>query len=192
MEQVISSDKRYLNIIKVLSFAIPVVVAILIFVPQKLSLGSWVKLLPHINAVINSLTSVFLLLAVYFIKKGNIRIHKQLMSYALVLGSLFLVSYVLYHSSVPSTKFGDINHDGVVQDSELTQLGSSRTIYLAFLLSHIGLSIVVVPFVLLAFYYSLSAQIDKHKKIVRFTFPIWLYVSVTGVIVYFMISPYYA
>lgn len=191
MDQVIKSDKRYLNIIKVISVAIPVVVAILLFLPQKLDLGSWVFTLPHINAVINSLTALFLIGAFVAIRQKNIRLHKQLMSAGLVLGTIFLLSYVLYHSSAPSTVFGDINDDGMLDAVEKDAVSGTRGMYLFVLLSHIGLSIVVVPFVLIAFFYALSAQIEKHKKIVKYTFPIWLYVSVTGVIVYFMISPYY-
>ena len=191
MEQVIKSDKKYLTIIKVLSVTIPVVVAILLFVPKKLNMGEWVMVLPHINAIINSVTAILLIGAVISIKKGNIILHKNLMTAGLILGTVFLLSYVLYHSSAPSTIFGDVNQDGTLDDNERQALGNSRTVYLLLLLSHIGLSIVVVPFVLLAFFYALSAQIGKHKKIVKFTFPIWLYVSVTGVIVYLMIRGYY-
>lgn len=191
MDQVIEADKRYLNVIKIVSVAIPVVVAVLLFVPKKIDLGSWVSMLPHVNAVINSMTSIILISALVAVKKKNIRLHKNLMSTALVLGSLFLISYVLYHSSAPSTIFGDLDGDGQLNIEEKAALGGTRTVYLVVLLSHIGLSIVVVPFVLLAFFYALSAQIARHKKIVKFTFPIWLYVSVTGVIVYLLISPYY-
>ena len=154
-------------------------------------MGEWVMVLPHINAIINSVTAILLIGAVISIKKGNIILHKNLMTAGLILGTVFLLSYVLYHSSAPSTIFGDVNQDGTLDDNERQALGNSRTVYLLLLLSHIGLSIVVVPFVLLAFFYALSAQIGKHKKIVKFTFPIWLYVSVTGVIVYLMIRGYY-
>ena len=143
------------------------------------------------NAVINSLTAVLLIAALIAIKKKNIRLHRTLMLSALVLGTLFLVSYVIYHASTTSTVFGDVDHDGVLSSAEKAELGSMRGIYLFTLLSHIGLSIVVVPFVLLAFYYALSNQISRHQKIVKYTFPVWLYVSITGVLVYLMISPYY-
>lgn len=191
MDQVIRADKRYLNTIKVLSVAIPIVVAILLFIPKKLAIGNWVLILPHLNAVINSTTALLLILALIAIKQKKIKLHKNLMTSGLILGTIFLVSYVLYHSSAPSTVFGDINGDGILSEVEKSEVGSSRTFYLLLLLSHIGFSIVVVPFVLLAFYYSLSAQIEKHKKIVKYTFPIWLFVSVTGVIVYLMIRGYY-
>ena len=98
---------------------------------------------------------------------------------------------MIYHSSVDSVKFGDLDHDGMLSAEESLQVGNTRLIYLLVLASHILLSIVEVPLVLFAFYYSLNNQIDRHKKIVRFTFPIWLYVSITGVIVYLMVKPYY-
>lgn len=194
MEQVLKSNKTYLRIIQVVSVVIPIVVAILLFAPFNLSLGDqgWVKALPGVNAIINTLTTVLLVFALIAIKSNNIKLHRALMLSALVLGTLFLVSYVIYHASTTSIVFGDVDHNGVLSETERLELGSMRTIYLITLLSHIGLSIVVVPFVLLAFYYALSNQIEKHKKIVKYTYPVWLYVSVTGVLVYLMISPYYS
>ncbi len=166
------------KIILGVSIFIPIAVAILLFMPNRIELfGEWTYVLPHFNAVINSLTSVLLIFSFYMITvKKNIIAHKKLNIASFILGTIFLVSYIIYHSSVESTSY----------------LGNYKLVYFSFLISHILLSIVVVPFVLFAFYYSLSDQIDKHKKIVKFTFPIWLYVSVSGVIVYFMISPYYA
>jgi putative membrane protein len=176
----------------VISVAIPVVVAILLFLPTKLSIeAGWVYMLPHINAVINSLTALFLIIAVIMVKTGRIELHKKLMMAAFILGALFLVSYVVYHASADSVIYGDVNKDGILSDEERSAVASSRGFYLSILLSHILLAIVVVPFVLLAFYYALSNQVERHKKIVKFTFPIWLYVSVTGVMVYYMISTFY-
>ncbi|MEQ8471021.1 MAG: DUF420 domain-containing protein [Marinoscillum sp.] len=191
--QIIESNKTYLRVIQIVSVLIPLVVAFLLFAPFNLNLEgqSWIKSLPSFNAVINSLTSVLLVAALIAIKSKKIALHRNLMLTALMLGVLFLLSYVLYHASSSSTIYGDLNHDGLLDITEKESLGSMRTIYLSTLLSHIGFSIVVVPFVLLAFYYALSNQISKHQKIVKYTFPIWLYVSVTGVIVYLMISPYY-
>ncbi|HBH21931.1 MAG TPA: DUF420 domain-containing protein [Cytophagales bacterium] len=177
MEQALGK-KNYTAWIIVLSIAIPVVVAILLFSPAKFDAdAAWAKQLPHINAVINSLTAVFLVIGVYFIKKGDKKAHQRMMTSAFILGSLFLVSYVIYHATIPSTKFGGE--------------GAIRYVYYFFLLSHILLAIVVVPFVLFAFYYALTSKFDKHKKVVKYTFPIWLYVSITGVIVYWMIAPFY-
>ncbi len=149
------------------------------------------KLLPGLHATINSMTVLTLGAAFVAIKNGNIKMHRSFMFASLSLGVLFLVSYVLYHSSVDSVKFGDLNYDGELSEQELVTAGTSRTVYLVILTSHILLSILVVPFVLFAFYYALTNQIERHKKMVKFTYPVWMYVSITGVIVYFLIKPYY-
>ena len=179
------------SIVVVISVVVPLLVAFLIFTPQKLALGQWVQSLPTLNAVFNSSTSFFLLLALVMVKRGNIELHRTFMTTGLILGALFLVSYVIYHSSSPSVKFGDINGDGTLSAQELAAVGAQRGIYVFVLLSHILLSIVVLPLVLFAFYFAWSNKIDRHKKLVKWTFPIWFYVSITGVIVYLMISPYY-
>ena len=193
MNPVINSNKSYLRFIVVVSIIVPVAVAVLLFFPLNFSVDdqSWIKTLPAFNAVINSGTAVLLLAALLAVLRGKIMLHRNLMTTALILGSIFLMSYIVYHASSTSTVYGDLNGDGTLSVEERAELGSMRTIYLFTLLSHIALSIVVVPFVLLAFYYALSGQVARHRKIVKFTFPIWLYVSVTGVIVYLMISPYY-
>ena len=170
-------ERKANRVINILSLAIPVAVAILLGIRQKVDLGSWTTYLPHINGIINSLTAILLLTGLYFIKQKNVEAHKRVMLTAFVLGSFFLVSYVLYHLTNDSTPFGG--------------QGWVRPIYYFLLVSHIVLSVVVVWFVLRAVYYALSGQINKHKKIVKYTFPIWLYVSITGVVVYLMIKPYY-
>jgi len=192
MEKVQSDNRVYLRAIYVVSIVIPLAVAALMLLPTKFALaGDWIRVLPKVHAGINSLTVVSLVSAFLAIKKGNVKLHRSLMFVSLFLGLLFLLSYIMYHSSVDSVKFGDIDHDGMLSDAELAAVGASRSLYLGILASHILLSILVVPFVLFAFYYALTSQISRHKRMVKFTFPVWLYVSVTGVIVYFMISPYY-
>lgn len=194
METIIApgQEKKYLRIITIVSVAVPIVVAALLFSPLKLALPiDFVYTLPHINGVINSLTAVFLIVGVILIKRKNIRLHRAFMTSAFVLGSLFLISYVAYHASAESTLYGDINHDGIVSEIEQANLGGMRSVYLVLLLSHIALSIIVLPFVLLAMYYGLTGQFVRHTKITKWSFPIWLYVSVSGVVVYLMISPYY-
>lgn len=165
---------RFIN---TLSIAIPVAVAVLLGIRQKVDLGDWTSYLPHINGIINSVTSILLLAGFYFIRQKNVEAHKRTMLAAFTLGSLFLVSYVLYHLTNESTPFGG---EGWV-----------RPVYYFLLISHIVLSIVVVWFVLRAVYFALSGQILKHKQTVKYAYPIWLYVSITGVIVYLMIKPYY-
>ncbi|GAB2572475.1 DUF420 domain-containing protein [Spirosoma areae] len=165
------------RVINVLSIAIPVAVAVLLGIRQKVDLGAWTTYLPHINGTINSLTSVLLLMGLYYIRQKNVIAHKRTMLAAFTLGSLFLVSYVLYHLTNESTPFGG--------------QGWIRPVYYFLLVSHIVLSVVVVWFVLRAVYFALSGQISKHKQTVKYAFPIWLYVSITGVIVYLLIKPYY-
>lgn len=175
------SDKQnniYLIIIGILSVTVPVLVAVLMFMPQTGKMGDLnVSFLPHLNAVLNSATAIALISGYTFIKKGNTRYHTTAMITAFVLSSLFLISYVIYHYQAPSTKFlGE---------------GFIRGIYFLILITHIILAAIVVPFVLLSIYFAITKQFIKHKKIVKWTFPIWLYVAITGVIVYLMISPYY-
>ncbi len=184
--------KKIQNIILFLSIIIPLIVALLLFTPGKLSVsGNWNMYLPHINGSINTITSFVLLLGFVMIKRNNRDMHKKAMITAFFLGILFLISYILYHSTTSSTIFGDVNRDGILDEAETVLVGSLRSVYLLILLSHILLAIIVVPLVLFAFYFALSDKFDKHKKIVRYTLPIWLYVSVSGVVVYLLIRPYY-
>ena len=145
--------------------------------PKPEVLPSWTYTLPLINAIINGTCSLLLMLSLYFIKKKNINAHKNINITAFFLSSLFLVSYVLYHWLADDISFP--------KDNPL------RTTYLFILLSHIILAAIVLPLVLMSFYRGLMMQVELHKKIVRFAYPIWLYVTITGVIVYFMISPFY-
>ncbi|GAB2522245.1 DUF420 domain-containing protein [Spirosoma aerophilum] len=178
MEALQPVEERKANrVITILSLAIPIAVAVLLGIRQKVDLGSWTTYLPHINGIINSITSVLLLMGLYFIRQKNIVAHKRAMLAAFTFGSLFLVSYVLYHLTNESTPFGG--------------QGWIRPVYYFLLVSHIVLSVVVVWFVLRAVYFALSGQIARHKQTVKYAFPIWLYVSVTGVIVYLLIKPYY-
>lgn len=170
-------EQKANRIITILSLAIPLAVAILLGIRQKVDLGGWTTYLPHINAVINSITTLLLLTGLYFIWQKNVAVHKRTMLAAFTLGSLFLVSYVLYHLTNESTPFGG--------------QGWIRPVYYFLLISHIVLSVVVVWFVLRAVYFALSGQIIRHKQTVKYAFPIWLYVSITGVVVYLMIRPYY-
>lgn len=175
---VLPKNKKYNQFINIVAVAIPLVVAILLNprIP-KIDLGDWTKMLPHLNGLVNSLTSLSLLAGFYFIKQKNISAHRLMMTVSFCLGAVFLVSYVLYHLSNESTPFGG---EGII-----------RPIYYFLLISHITLSIGVVWFVLRAIYFAMSNQIELHKKAVKWAFPIWLYVSITGVIVYLMIAPYY-
>ena len=185
------NNKRYLVLIRIISFAVPLLVAFLLFFPTKLNFGDWVYYIPTFNAFINTATSVLLVGALVAIKNKNIRWHRSLMTAGFSLGAIFLLTYVLYHSSASTTIFGDSNGDSILSDAELDRVSTSRLIYIGILGSHIALSVIVIPLVLTSFFYSLNKRIEDHKRIVKFTFPIWLYVSITGVVVYLMVSPYY-
>ncbi len=166
--------KKYNKLITILSIAIPLVVAALFGVKIDLDLPVF---LPPIYAGINAVTSVLLLLAFWAIKKKKIDLHENLVKACMVLSAVFLILYVLYHMTSDSTSFGG---EGII-----------RWVYFFVLISHILLSIVVIPFVLITFVRGITRDVERHKKIARITFPIWLYVTITGVIVYLMISPYY-
>jgi putative membrane protein len=179
-------------LIVVISILVPAIVALLfVFTTQEANLGSWVHSLPAFNASINGIAAVVLILALIMIKKGNEKLHKKLMLFAFALGALFLVSYVTYHASVPSTIYGDLNHDGVLSESESIDIGGWRTFYIVFLLTHILVAIIGLPLVLTALYHAISGNKQTHKKIVRFAYPVWMFIAISGVLVYFLISPYY-
>lgn len=176
-----AAEKRARIFVLTASLAIPIVVAILYFMP-KIESGNegvrqFLNQLPMLNAIINGTTAVLLILAFWAIKNKNITLHKRLMTGALALSIIFLVFYVSYHSTTDSTKFP--------KDNPL------RWLYAIILLTHILLSAVVVPLVLISYTRALAERFDKHRKIARITLPIWLYVAITGVVVYLMISPYY-
>jgi putative membrane protein len=126
------------------------------------------------------------------IKKRNITLHKKLNLTAFALSALFLICYVTAHYFIPDTKYGDLDHDGIMSDDESAAVKGIKPFYLVILLSHILLAAIVLPFVLLSFYYGLTDQREKHRKITRISYPMWLYVTITGVVVYLMISPYYS
>jgi len=188
-----SLDQKFNKFIIIVSIVIPVVVALLFSVKLRDFGYNVVPLtyLPPIYATINGLTAIVLVAAVLSIKNGHKALHEKLMTTAICLSVAFLVMYVAYHMTSDSTKFGDVNHDGILDLAEKASIGSLRLIYFFILISHILLSIAVIPLVLVTYVKALASKFDKHRKIARITFPIWLYVAVTGVIVYLMISPYY-
>jgi len=162
-------------LITVASIAIPIVVALLFRVKIDVELPVF---LPPIYATINAITALVLIAAVYFISKGNRILHEKLMKFAMILSLLFLVMYVAYHMTSDSTSY---QGEGVM-----------RLLYFIILISHITLSIAVIPLVLVTFLRGITGDFVRHKKIARITFPIWLYVVISGVIVYLMIAPYYS
>ena len=171
------SDKAIFRVILVLSVVVFLVVVVLYQLPKAEIIPDWAKQLPKLNAFINGTCSLLLVGSFMAVKRGNINLHKRLNITTFVLSSLFLVSYIIFHSFGVETKY--------------PADAPARTFYLFILLTHIVLAALVLPLVLVSFFYGLSGKVEQHRKIVRFSFPIWLYVTVTGVIVYLMISPYY-
>lgn len=172
-------EKKYKGIIWVLSVLIPLAVAALFGVNLR-KLGYDIEplsFLPPIYASINGLTAVLLFLAVAAVKKGNLKLHENLIKVCMVLSSLFLLMYVAYHMTSDSTPYGGE--------------GTIRYVYFFILITHIVLSVIIIPFVLFTFVRGIAGAYERHKKLARITYPMWLYVAVTGVIVYLMISPYY-
>jgi putative membrane protein len=175
METVVEKKEPYRKLIVFLSIAIPVAIAALFRIKIP---GYDLSFLPPIYATLNGMTAVALLAAVVAIKNNNRKLHERLVKLCMTFSALFLVMYVAYHMTSESTPFGGE--------------GGIRYVYYFILISHILLSIVVVPFVLFTFVRGLSGNFERHRKLAKITFPLWLYVAVTGVIVYLLISPYYS
>ncbi|MEZ4688495.1 MAG: DUF420 domain-containing protein [Bacteroidia bacterium] len=172
--------KKYKPLIWVFSIVVPLLVAVLLNPGfPKISLGDFdTYIFPKINATINSMVAIFLILGFLMIKRRKIQLHRIFMFSAFVLSALFLVSYVLYHISTPSTPHCDASPIG-------------RLPYLIILISHIGLSAIIIPLASFSIFHALSERFDKHRRLARITFPLWLYVAITGVLVYVLIAPCY-
>tara|TARA_R110001583_G_scaffold23732_7_gene87209 strand:- start:2131 stop:2664 length:534 start_codon:yes stop_codon:yes gene_type:complete len=175
MDTVDIREKKFNKLITVVSIVIPLVVALLfgVKIPNVESLS----FLPPIYASINGLTALILIVAVWAIKNGKRELHQKLMTFCIVLSLLFLVMYVAYHMTSDSTPFGGE--------------GAIKYVYYFILITHIVLSIAIIPLVLRTYARAYLKKFDAHRKLAKITFPIWLYVAITGVVVYLMISPYY-
>lgn len=170
---------RAIIAISVFVFAVVLVLQSKIFTlfPDKTSIPAWVFCLPRLNAGLNATCSILLVISLYFVKRKQVEVHKRLNIIAFVLSSLFLVSYIIFHATGIKTVYGG--------------QGLMRSIYYFILITHIILAAVVLPLVLISFQRGLQMQVERHKKLVRIAFPVWLYVTITGAVVYWMISPYY-
>ncbi|MBO8171585.1 MAG: DUF420 domain-containing protein [Bacillaceae bacterium] len=177
-EQQSARTRNYTPIVVTLTIVINALVAILFFMPEYEGLSHIdLTFLPMMNAIFNSFTFVFLVMALYAIRKKDIKLHRNFIFAAMTTTTLFLLSYVTYHFLTESTPYGGE--------------GFLRYVYFFILITHILLAIVIVPMVLTSFFRGMGMQVEKHRKIARWTMPLWLYVSLTGVLVYLMISPYY-
>lgn len=171
------NDKTIFKIIIAISVVVFGVVVVLYNLPKAETIPDFVRYLPTLNACINATCTILLIISYFCIRNKQVDFHKKLNILTFLLSSLFLVSYILFHSYGIETKFPPDN--------------PFRPLYILILLTHIVLAALVLPLVLISFYFGLTGQVEKHRKTTRFSFPIWLYVTASGVAVYLMISPYY-
>ena len=185
------NDRKAKLFIWTVSIIVFVAVAFLSKFKLTVDLGFNPHLFAKASAVINSVVAFLLVAGLITIKQKRYSLHKMIMVNAMVLSVLFLLSYIGHHLLAGETRYGDINHDGLVDEAELLQAGGLRTLYYIILITHIPLAAIILPFILFTAYRALTGEYEQHKKLTRFTWPVWFYVAVTGVIVYYMISPYY-
>jgi len=192
LEPVLQKNDRKARIfIFTVSIIVFAAVVILSKVKLELNLPFNVHVFATANAVINSMVTICLLAGLMTAKKQQFTLHKKIMLTAIILSVLFLVSYIAHHLLAGETRFGDINHDGILTDEEKLNVGSLRMVYYILLLTHIPLAAIILPFILFTAYRALTGEYEKHKKLTRFTWPLWFYVALSGVIIYLMINPYY-
>jgi putative membrane protein len=185
------NDKKAKTLIFLFSIIVFAAVVLLSRVKLDVNLGFDVHLFAKANAIINSIVAVLLIGALIVVKNKNYKLHRNIMLAAMFLSVLFMVSYICHHLFAGDTRFGDVDHDGIVTELEKAAVSSTRIIYYIILGTHIPLAGIILPFILFSAYRGLTGEYEKHKKLVRITWPIWFYVAVTGVVVYWMISPYY-
>ena len=185
------NDATAKAIIYAVSIIVFLAVAMLTRVKLHVTLPFNIHVFALANAIINSMVTVLLLAGMAAIKKKLYLLHKRIMLVAIFLSVLFLLSYITHHLLAGDTKFGDGNHDGILSEAEKTEAGSMRMVYYFILITHIPLAAIILPFILFTAYRALTGDYEKHKKLTRITWPVWLYVAITGVLVYLMIRPYY-
>jgi putative membrane protein len=185
------NDKKAHILIWIFSAIVFLAVTILDKITLDVNLGFNPHIFAMLSAGVNSIVSVLLVVGLLFVKQKKYQLHKNTMMFTMALSVLFLVFYIAHHLFTGETKYGDINHDGLLSDDEISLAGTMRYVYYVIISTHVILAGIVMPFVLYSAYRGLTGEFSLHKKLVRYTFPIWFYVAITGVIVYLMISPYY-
>lgn len=189
-------SKGWKTFIIIISIVIPVAVSAISVIPKieimNDGLRSWLNTLPTTYASINAFTFFVLIGAFIAVKKKKIVLHQRLITFSMLLSIAFLLLYVIYHMTHDHTVFGDKNNNGVLDSDEKEWIGITKYFYYIILDSHILLSGIIVPLVLVAYARGVSMMVAKHKKIARIALPLWLYVAASGVVVYLMIRPYYA
>ena len=186
------NDKTAKIIIWIVSIIVFAAVAFLAEVKLNIHLSFNPHIFATINAIINLVVAFLLIAALIAVKTKKFHLHKKIMLTAIVLSSLFLLSYICHHLLAGDTKYGDINHDGILSADEKSLAGTMRYVYYFILATHIPLAGIILPFILFTAYRALTADYGKHMKLARITWPIWFYVAITGVAVYLMISAYYS
>ena len=185
------NDKKARLFIWIISIIVFTGIAFLSGVKLDVSLSFDPHIFAAVNAIINSCVAVLLIAGLLAVKSKRYFLHKRIMIAAIILSVFFLISYVCHHLLSGEAKFGDLNHDGIVSLDEKSLAGSLRYVYYFILITHIPLAGIILPFILFTAYRALSGDYEKHKKLVRITWPVWFYVAVSGVLVYLLISPYY-
>src|SRR6476646_3267533 len=180
------NDKQARILIGIFSFVVFAVIVLLGKIKLNIHTGFDVHVFAKVNAIVNTCVAILLIAALIQVKAKNYATHKRLMYAAMILSIVFLVSYIAHHLLAGDTLFGDINKDGIVSADEKTTVGFARLIYFIILATHILLAAVILPFILFTAYRGLTGEYAQHKKIAKYTWPLWLYVAVTGPIVYLM------
>lgn len=185
------NDKKAYWFIAIFSIVIFVVITFLGRIELDVDPGFDIHLFAKVNAITNTLVSICLVWALVAVKNGRYKLHRNVMYTAMILSVFFLVSYVAHHLFAGEARFGDLDGDGVVSTDEKLQVGGLRYAYLLLLATHILLAALIMPFVLFTAYRALTGEWQRHRKLAKYTWPIWFYVAITGPIIYLMISPYY-
>jgi putative membrane protein len=185
------NDKQAHFLIWIFSAIVFLAITILDRITLDINLGFDAHIFAKLSAGVNTVVSILLIIALVLVKQKKYQAHKNIILFTMGLSILFLVFYIAHHLFTGETKYGDLDHNGLLSIEEKSVAGSMRYIYYFIISTHIILAGIVMPFVLYSAYRAMIGEFGKHKKLVRYTFPIWLYVAITGVIVYLMISPYY-
>src|SRR3954451_18193204 len=185
---IIKNDSKAKTLIWIVSILVFAAVAFLSKFKLVTDIGFNPHLFAKLNAVLNSMVALLLIAGLVAVKKQQYLLHKRIMLAAIVLSVLFLISYIGHHLLAGETRYGDINHDGIVSDTEKLAAGSARNFYYIMLIMHIPLAAVILPFILFTAYRALIGEYEHHKKLTRITWPVWFFVAVSGVVVYLMIS----
>jgi len=185
------NDTKARQLIWVFSIAVFAAVALLGNFKLDVHPNFDVHIFARINAFINTSITFLLIIALIAVKNKKYRVHRNIMLTALILSVIFLVSYTAHHLLAGEAKFGDIDHDGILSGKELNRVANIRTVYLVILFSHIFLAAIMLPFILFTAYRGLTAEFSTHRRLARYTWPLWFYIAITGPLIYWLISPYY-